>query len=183
MKLSAEPSALRVSAKNTVRNPFSPYCSLSPPNTVVYMPQISTHKHHSLDRSSCVCLGSLPTDYAWLMWCETCGHDKLRTKQVKDLGLVKINRGYYALVKDILLKNNKFFHFIRSLVFLTLSFIFAALALAYNFILLFFFCLVDFFFKIAKTYLSLNEVWMFCDDKSPSERERWLWGSLSCSNL
>lgn len=40
---------------------------------VVYMPQISTHKHHSLEGSENASQSSLPTDYAmiyvvWNLW-------------------------------------------------------------------------------------------------------------------
>lgn len=40
---------------------------------VVYMPQISTHKHHSLEGSENAFQKSLPTDYAviyvvWNLW-------------------------------------------------------------------------------------------------------------------
>lgn len=51
-KLTCEPSSVSVKpALKTLRNKFSPYCFLSQPKMVVYMPQISTHKHYSLEGS------------------------------------------------------------------------------------------------------------------------------------
>lgn len=44
-KLICEPSSVSVKPTlNKLRNKFPPYCGLSQPQMVVYMPQISTHK-------------------------------------------------------------------------------------------------------------------------------------------
>lgn len=107
----------------THRNTFSPYCGLSQPKTVVYMPQISTHKHHSLEGSENASQRSLPTDYAmiyvvWKLWPRQAVNKisgRFRFGQNK-------HRTYYAFVKHIYLKSNIFHHFISSWVFPTLVF-------------------------------------------------------------
>lgn len=49
---------------------YSSYCGLSLAKMVVYMPQISTHKHYSLEGSARDSQRLLPTDYAmiYLVW-------------------------------------------------------------------------------------------------------------------
>lgn len=53
-------------AWNTLKKMYSPYCGLSLAKMVVYMPQISTHKHYSLEGSARDSQSFLPTDYAMI---------------------------------------------------------------------------------------------------------------------
>lgn len=148
----------------------SPYCSLSWPKSVVYMPQISTHKHHSLEGCETASRRSLATDYAliyvvWILWAW-----QAMNNISEDLSFGENKyRGYYSDTHSLEKQHFPSLHPRTGCASFGFSFVSWFMVLTSHY-----FCPWRFIplSKLASVSLYTDEVWVLCEDRSWSLRSR-----------